>query len=76
MPFSILSDIVATFTQRCAYYYTCTKVDKLDRCLFIWTPFLFISVFESTAYLKFAKLQYVSSGFRCGVITGSLMRLY
>ena len=33
------------------------------------------SVFESTAYLKFAKLQYVSSGFRCRVITGSLMRL-
>ena len=29
-----------------------------------------------TAYLKFAKLQYVSSGFRCRVITGSLMRLY
>ena len=28
------------------------------------------------AYLKFAKLQYVSSGFRCRVITGSLMRLY
>ena len=34
------------------------------------------SVFESTGYLKFAKLQYVSSGFRCRVITGSLMRLY
>ena len=32
--------------------------------------------FESTAYLIFAKLQYVSSGFRCRVITGSLMRLY
>ena len=32
--------------------------------------------FESTAYSKFAKLQYVSSGFRCRVITGSLMRLY
>ena len=31
---------------------------------------------ESTAYLKFAKLQYVSSGFRCRVITGSQMRLY
>ena len=44
--------------------------------LFLWTPFWFISVFESTAYLKFAKLQYVSSGFRCRVITGSLMRLY
>ena len=29
-----------------------------------------------TAYLKFAKLQYVSSGFRCRVIAGSLMRLY
>ena len=25
----------------------------------------FIPVFESTAYLKFTKLQYVSSGFRC-----------
>ena len=32
--------------------------------------------FESTAYLKFAKLQYVSSSFRCRVMTGSLMRLY
>ena len=48
----------------------------LNRFLFIWTPFWFISVFESTAYLKFAKLQYVSPGFRCRVITGSLMRLY
>ena len=38
--------------------------------------FWIISVFESTAYLKFAKLQYVSSGFRCRVIAGSLMRLY
>ena len=27
-------------------------------------PILFISVFESTAYLKFAKLQYASSSFR------------
>ena len=35
----------------------------------------FISVFESTAYLKFAKLQYVSSGRRYRFITGSLMRL-
>ena len=26
--------------------------------------------------LKFVKLQYVSSGFRCRVITGSLIRLY
>ena len=40
-----------------------------DRCLAFY--------FESTAYLKFVnKLQYVSSGFRCRVITGSLMRLY
>ena len=31
---------------------------------------------ESTAYLKFTKLQHVSSGFRCRLITGSLMRLY
>ena len=31
--------------------------------------------FQSTAYLKFAKLQHVSSGFRCRLITGSLMRL-
>ena len=52
------------------------KTHILDRFLFIWTSFWFISVFESTAYLKFAKLQYVSSGFRCRVITGSLMRLY
>ena len=52
------------------------KTHIIDRYLFIWTPFWFISVFESTAYLKFAKLQYVSSGFRCRVITGSLMRLY
>ena len=48
----------------------------LNRFLFIWTQFWFISVFESTAYLKFAKLQYVFSGFRCRVIAGSLMRLY
>ena len=47
-----------------------------DRFLFIWIPFCFISVFESTAYLKFTKLQYVSSGFCCRVITGSQMRLY
>ena len=39
-------------------------------------PILIISVFKSTAYLKLAKMQYVSSGFRCRVITGSLMRLY
>ena len=48
----------------------------LNRCLFIWTPFWFTSVFQSTAYLKFAKLQYGYPGFRCRVITGSLMRLY
>ena len=47
-----------------------------DIQLIIWTQFRFISVFESTAYLKFEKLQYVSTGFRCRVITGSLMRLY
>ena len=47
-----------------------------DRFLIIWTPFWFISVFELTAYLKFAKLQHISSGFRCRLITGSLMRLY
>ena len=34
-----------------------------------------LSVFESTTYLKFAKLQYVSSSFCCRMITGSLMRL-
>ena len=32
------------------------KTHILDRFLFIWTPFWFISIFESTAYLKFAKL--------------------
>ena len=48
----------------------------LDRSLTIWIPFWFISVFKSTAFLKFAKLQYGSSGFRCRVIAGSLMRLY
>ena len=32
--------------------------------------------FQSTAYLKFTKLLYVSCAFRCRVITGSLMRLY
>ena len=48
-----------------------------SRQVFIYLdPILIISVFESTAYLKFAKLQYVPSGFRCRVITGSLMRLY
>ena len=40
------------------------------------TPFWYISVFESTAHLKFTKLQQVSSGFRCKVITRSLTRLY
>ena len=44
--------------------------------LITWTPFWFISVFESTVYLKFVKLQYVSSGFSCRVITGTLRRLY
>ena len=39
-------------------------------------PFRFISVFELTAYLLFPKLQYVSSGFRCRVITGSMTMLY
>ena len=39
-------------------------------------PLEIANEFESTAYLKFTKLQYVSSGFRCRVITGSLMRLY
>ena len=36
-------------------------------------PFWLISIFESTAYLKFAKLQYVSSGFRCRVIDEALL---
>ena len=31
----------------------------LDRSLIIWVPFWLISVFESTAYLKFAKLPYI-----------------
>ena len=35
-----------------------------------------INTVPGQAYLKFAKLQYVSSGFRCQLITGSLMRLY
>ena len=48
---------------------------RMLECQLIWTPFWFISVFESTACLKLAKLQYVSSGFRCRVIAGSLMRL-
>ena len=34
------------------------KTHILDRFLFIWTLFWFISVFESTAYLKFSKLQF------------------
>ena len=42
----------------------------LDRFVFIWTPFWFKSVFESTAYLKFVKLQYVSSGFVAGWLQG------
>ena len=39
-------------------------------------PFWFISVFESAANLKFAKLRCVPSCFRFRVITGSLMRVY
>ena len=31
------------------------KSYEMNRFLFIWTPFWFLSVFESTAYLKFAK---------------------
>ena len=38
--------------------------------LIIWTPFWFISVFESTAFLKFVKLQYVSSAFVAGSLQG------
>ena len=48
----------------------------LDNVLFIWTLFWFISVFKSTAFSKFAKLQHVSSDFRCRVITRLLIRLY
>ena len=33
------------------------RSDKKFLLIFIWTPFRFISVLESTAYLKFAKLQ-------------------
>ena len=40
----------------------------------IWI-YIYISVFLSTAYLKFTKLQYFFSCFRCKVITGSLMRI-
>ena len=46
------------------------------RSSYLFGPHFDLYVFELTAYLKFAKLQYVSSGFRCRVITGSLMRLY
>ena len=35
----------------------------------------YIVRFEKPAYLKFAKLQYVSPGFRCRVIAGSLVGL-
>ena len=52
-----------------------------DRCplgylLFVWTPFWYVSVFGSAACLRFAELWCVSSGFRCRVVVGSLMRLY
>ena len=51
--------------------------DTLDRFLFIYLDPIWIYIsLESTTYLKFEKLQYVSSGFRCQVIAGSLMRLY
>ena len=37
-------------------------LDSYSRQISIYLdPFCFISVFESTAYLKFAKLQYASS---------------
>ena len=53
------------------------SIDSYSRQVFNYLdPFRFTSVFESTAYLKFTKLQHVSSGFRCRVITGSLIRLY
>ena len=52
-------------------------LDSYSRQVFTYLdPILIISVFGSTAYLKFAKLQYVSSGVCCRMITGSLMRLY
>ena len=52
-------------------------LDSYSRQVFNYLdPMLIYISLESTAYLKFAKLQYVSSGFRCRVITGSLMRLY
>ena len=70
-------DILNSFKSQSGHdFVTETATYILDMFLIIWTPFLFISVFESTAYLKFANLQYVSSGFRCRVITGSLMRVY
>ena len=52
-------------------------LDSYSRQVFNYLdPILIISVFKSTAYLKFSKLKYVSPGFRCRVITGSLMRFY
>ena len=52
-------------------------LDSYSRQFFNYLDPIWIYIsFESTVYLKFAKLHYFSSGFRCRVITGSLMRLY
>ena len=61
-------------TSRSGVRHSTTELPRSP--LIIWTQFRFISVFELTAYLKFAKLQYISTGFRCRFITGSLMRFY
>ena len=41
-----------------------------DRFLIIWTPFWFISVFESSAYLKFAELCMFPLAFVAGSLQG------
>ena len=67
---------VWSFEITCEYSEKSVINDWFRLFFSIWTPFWFIIVFESTAYLKFTQLQYVSSGFHCRVIAGSLMRLF
>ena len=46
-------------------------LDSYSRQVFNYLDPILIYIFESATYLKFAKLQNVSSGFHCRVITGS-----
>ena len=65
--------IFFAFSKYVFYFFHWNLADRnkwlleiLDRFLIIWTPFWFISVFESTAYSKFVKLQIFPLAFVAG----------